>query len=118
MGEDYSSSVRAEPQGVIEVVYRLRKEWRGKVVAVLTDHENLVHASHAMFVHNYNYNRCLSRVEAVRREMDAEVWLYFLEGEMNNADGISRNKVFTIADSIFPKMVEGAGLDTALSCPQ
>jgi len=117
VGEDYSSSVRAEPQGVIEVIFRLRKEWKGRVVAILTDHENLVHASKALFVHNYFYNRCLARVEAARREMGAEIWMYFLEGKKNNADSISRNKGFFLVDSIFPE-VEGTGLGSALMPPQ
>ena len=116
-GEDYSSSVKAEPQGIREALYILRSEWAGLSVAVLTDHENLVHASHALFIHNFLYNRCLAFIEETRTSYKAEIFLYFLEGLKNNADNISRGKGLSLQDSIFPK-VEGTGLGSALPPPQ
>ena len=115
--EDYESSVRAEPQGMIEALFRLKHLMKDKVAAILTDHENLVYASESLFVHNYFYNRCLSKVEETKAEIRAEVWLYFLEGVKNNADAISRNKDFSPTDAIFPK-VEGSGLGPAFTSPQ
>ena len=89
---DYGSSVKAEPAGLERAVGRLKHLLRGLKVAIYTDHENLVFASKAIFIHNYFYNKCLTVLERVSKEEKTKFYLNFIKGEDNTADGISRGK--------------------------
>ena len=112
---DYRSSVKAEPLGVSKTLRAKRSFLKGKRIAILTDHDNLVHASQACFVHSFHYNNnCLKYLEKLKREDNTTSFLYYLEGIKNTADGLSRGQTWA-KDKSFPEV--GAGLGKALTVP-
>ena len=114
--DKYESSVKAEPEGIERVVAKWKHYLKGKSIAVCTDHENLVHASKALFVHSYTYNKCLSYLRRVEKEESCRISLFFLEGKKNNADSISRGAT-KVVNFAFPLDVEGSGLTSASLSP-
>ena len=118
--EFYESSVRAESKGMEEVLEKIKTWCNNRTVVILTDHENLVFASQSMYVHNYFYNKALTKVEQVEREHECRIKLYFLQGVHNNADNISRGLGLDPKDKIFPlhgMRTEGDGVVKALTPP-
>jgi len=111
---NYDSSVRAEPQGIEEVIKRIKNTFKDKTIAFLTDHDNIVNCSGAMFIHNYYYNKCLESIEKTEKEQNAKIFLFYLEGVRNTADAISRGKAF--CREPFPE-IAGTGLDPAYAPP-
>ena len=114
--DKYKSSVRAEPEGIECVVAKWKTHLKGKYVAIYTDHKNLVHASRAMFVHCYTYNKCLTYLRRIEREEGCKIFIFFLEGTKNTADGVSRGET-VVEDSDLPLNVEGSGFSSACLLP-
>mgnify|MGYP006197628077 CR=1 FL=1 len=115
--EYYSASVRAEAQGIEETIGRIKHLCQNKTVAILTDHENIVFAARAMFVHNFFYNKCIQKLRETEKQYQCRIILYFLKGIQNNADGISRGGQLSERDKVFPNRTEGMGSGTALTPP-
>ena len=113
-GEDYRSSVKAEPRGVREAVSAFMNQIGGVDVAILTDHEGLVWARRAMFTHSYWYNGCFLFLEDVERKLGGKFYFYFLEGKRNIADSLSRGK--GVEETSFPE-IAGTGMVCASLCP-
>ena len=112
---DYGASTKAEPLGVEAAVGWWSKRIAHKKVAILTDHKNLVYAFSALFIHSWFYNRCMEKLDRLQVENGTEFQIYYLQGEKNTADGVSRGAT-VVENKVFP-WVEGAGMDTALPCP-
>ena len=114
--EKYKSSVRAEPEGIECVIAKWKNHLKGKSIAIYTDHKNLVHASRAMFVHCYTYNKCLTYLRRIEREEGCKIFIFFLEGAKNTADGVSRGE--TVVENFdLPLNVEGSGFSSACLPP-
>jgi len=111
---DYRSSAKAEPLGIMRSIRAAGNLLKGKRIAILTDHENIVFASRALFIHSFHYNQCLSFLERLKRTEGTTSFLYFLEGTRNNADGVSRGQE-KVEDTTFPEA--GLGLVSALPIP-
>jgi hypothetical protein len=116
----YSSSVKAETEAMV----RAARCWPGAMggrgkLAIITDHVNMVHASQATFVKCFFYNRGLQALQQEAAKRGADIRLFFVPGELNNADGISRGAA-ELSDTKFPTGVTtgaGSGVITALPCP-
>jgi len=111
---DYRSSVKAEPLGIEEVVKRARGRIRNKKVAILTDHENLTFASRSLFINSFTYNKCISCLEKISKQEKTEFFIFYVEGEKNNADGVPRGAT-NPKDTSFPDV--GAGFSCAQPLP-
>ena len=120
---DMKASSKAEPLGVERALKFFSKEIshleKGDI-AVLTDHHNLVHAQRAVFTHSFYYNELFMFIEKFEKEVDRKVNLFFIEGERNGADGLSRGEK-KVDDLVFrwPAAAEpgGTGLCKPLSNP-
>ena len=115
LGSDFSASVKAEPMGIEKAIRKWRDTIKGKRIAILTDHKNITYAAEALFVHSYFYNKCLAFLENIKRQDGTVVYMYFVPGVKNVADGISRGDK-EVKDKRFPR-VDGAGSSAALPVP-
>ena len=106
--ENYSASVRAEAQGIEETIGRIKHLCQNKTVAILKDHENIVFAARAMFVHKFFSKKCIQKLRETEKQYQQDI-LYFLKGIQNNADGISRGGQLSERHKVFPNRTEGMG---------
>jgi len=113
-GEDFSSSVKAEPRGAREAVFSFKTFLKDTNVCIVTDHESLVWASQAMFTHSFWYNSCFTYLNYMEKQLGSKFYFYFLEGKRNIADSLSRGK--GMEDITFPQFA-GSGLGSALQRP-
>jgi len=111
---DYRASSKAEPLGIEKTIKQERDELKGKRIVILTDHENLVFASRALFVHSFYYNKILTYLEQIKKEDNTQVFIYYVKGKNNNADGVSRGQR-SVVSTAFPDV--GTGLEMALPIP-
>eukprot|EP00744_Colponema_vietnamica_P003982 GILI01006019.1.p1 GENE.GILI01006019.1~~GILI01006019.1.p1 ORF type:complete len:374 (-),score=7.55 GILI01006019.1:427-1548(-) len=105
------SSVRAEPEGVLQAAYKLIQD-EDRLVLVLTDHKPLVYASQSIAPRSFYYNELLRKLKL--RFPNTRFIFQFLPGVDNVADAMSRNQEEQL-DIVKARRFAGMGWSTALS---
>ena len=110
----WESSVKAEPQAIVEISRALQIPQHSKVIFA-TDHEGLVWASQATQIHTYSY------FKAIRHLQDEKIHAIFtfIQGIINPADEPSRDMPSTATDDDLrvKGAAAGAGVAWALQFP-
>eukprot|EP00758_Cryptobia_borreli_P014074 Tbor_TRINITY_DN5889_c1_g6::TRINITY_DN5889_c1_g6_i4::g.7309::m.7309 len=65
-------------------------------IAILTDHENLIHAMRSQAPRSYFYNELQSYIK--KNHAEKEISVVFVPGKKNPADGISRRRIISNED--------------------